>query len=160
LSDKKVTDQQIYELIGHLKENNPPLAYLVGTANSILVSSIHLRRWLPRLKKVEDNADGKLVPARMWYDMEGEIMKPVLRGCMQLVLEQIQRNPGITLSVMMRKLPTVFVSGEIADVLSMLEDRKCVSSRTIANPKKPSLFSPTRTYTTMSKWLFYYDFIL
>ncbi|KAJ2955671.1 hypothetical protein NQZ79_g8359 [Umbelopsis isabellina] len=151
LSDKKVTDQQIYELIRHMQENNPPLAYLVGTANSILVSSMHLRRWLPRLKKVEDNADGKLVPARMWYDMEGEIMQPVLRGCMQLILEQVQRNPGITLSVMLRKLPTVFVSGEIADVLSILENRKCIKSRTIANPKPPSLFSSPRTYKSMGK---------
>lgn len=146
-----MTDQQIYEVIRHMRENDPPLAYLVGTANSILVSSIHLRRWLPRLKKVEDNADGKLVPARMWYDMEGEIMQPVLRGCMQLILEQVQRNPGITLSVMLRKLPTVFVSGEIADVLSMLENRKCIKSRTIANPKPPSLFSSSRTYKSMGK---------
>jgi hypothetical protein len=87
----------------------------------------------------------------MWYNMEGGIMEPVLRGCMQLVLEYVQQNPGITTTTLLRKLNIVFLPGEIVDVLSIMEQRKCIRSRPFVHPTKPSLFSTPQKFRTIGR---------
>jgi hypothetical protein len=134
-----------------MKSHSPPLVTYVGAANSILVSSSYIRSWAPRLKSSEDNDDGKLVTARMWYDIQGRIMEHVLRGCMQVVLEQIQQNPGISSSTILHKLKTLLVPGEVYDILRMLEHRQCIKSKAIAYPACTTLFSKPRIYQTQGK---------
>lgn len=134
-----------------MRNNTPPLVYFVGAGDSILVNPCHVRNWAPRLKKTEDSVEGKLIPARMWFDMDGEVMNHVLRGCLRAVLEQIQRNPGITTSTILHKLKTVFVAGELTDLLKILEERQCIRSRAITYPGSISLFSRARAFHKIGK---------
>jgi hypothetical protein len=84
----------------------------------------------------------------MWYDIQGKIMEHVLRGCMQAVLEQVQRNPGISSATVLHKLKTLLVPGEVYDLLRMLEQRQCIKSKAIAFPACTTLFSGPRLFQT------------
>ncbi|KAI9287206.1 hypothetical protein BC943DRAFT_319252 [Umbelopsis sp. AD052] len=143
-----LTDQQLLLWIEKMRRNTPPLATYVGSSENILVGSSYVRSWAPRLRTSDQNDTGTLVPARMWYDIQGKTMEHVLRGCMQAVLEQIQRNPGITSSTILHKLKTLFVAGEVYDILRMLEQRQCVRSKPIAYPARTTLFSGPRMFHT------------
>ncbi|KAI8583708.1 hypothetical protein K450DRAFT_222400 [Umbelopsis ramanniana AG] len=131
-----------------MRHNTPPLVTFVGSSDNILVGSSYVRSWAPRLRTSDHNDNGILVPARMWYDIQGKIMEHVLRGCMQAVLEQIQRNPGITSSTILHKLKTLLVAGEVYDILRMLEQRQCIRSKAIAFPARTTLFSGPRLFHT------------
>src|ERR1700731_504178 len=115
------TDQDILQTLRDMRNATPPIVYFVGAGDGVVISPCHLRSWLPRLKKTELNADGRLVPAHMWRDFEGGIMQHVLAGCLQVVLEQIQRNPGITAKTILHKLKNLLVAGEVTEVLKILE---------------------------------------
>lgn len=143
-----LTDKQLLSWIEKMRCNKPPLVTYVGPGDNILVSSSFVRSWAPRLRTTDHGDDGTLVPARMWYDIQGKIMEHVLRGCMQAVLEQIQRNPGISSATVLHKLKTLLVPGEVYDILRMLEQRQCIKSKAIAIPASTTLFSSPRLFQT------------
>jgi hypothetical protein len=145
------TDQDILQTLRDMRNATPPIVYFVGAGDGVVISPCHLRSWLPRLKKTELNADGRLVPAHMWRDFEGGIMQHVLAGCLQVVLEQIQRNPGITAKTILHKLKNLLVAGEVTEVLKILEDRRCIKSRPITYPTPATLFSGPRAFQCIGK---------
>ncbi|CAG8446026.1 5398_t:CDS:10 [Diversispora eburnea] len=86
-------------------------------------------------------------PTRMWYDINGNFIESVFRGCLEAVLSVIVQKPGIYESNIYRKLSLVMSRCEIEDVLDELVHRTAIAKKAITKPNKVTLFSKPREFT-------------
>ncbi|ORX45783.1 hypothetical protein BCR36DRAFT_357920 [Piromyces finnis] len=79
-------------------------------------------------------------PFKMWYNLDGEIVKSILKDCLETVLSCIVQNPGIYESRLFQKFSISMTKCELQDLLEMLLEKNIIRSKTIIKPKKPSIF--------------------
>ncbi|GBC02145.1 hypothetical protein RclHR1_04480009 [Rhizophagus clarus] len=167
----KISEENLLRCINILETNHPSLIIKVGYNSSRYVSSIYSKDWFvnttqttankfkkQRTEKVviEDKSSNHneelsdesktesvetFAPPRMWYDINGNFIESVFRGCLEAVLGLILQNPGICEADIYRKLSLVMSRCEIQDVLEELLDRKGIRRKSFIQPPKVTLFS-------------------
>ncbi|CAB4436060.1 unnamed protein product [Rhizophagus irregularis] len=167
----KLSEENLLRCINILETNHPSLIIKVGYNASRYVSSIYSKDWFvnttqttankfkkQRTEKVDivekssshnvelsDESKTESVetfaPPRMWYDINGNFIESVFRGCLEAVLGLILQNPGICEADIYRKLSLVMSRCEIQDVLEELLDRKGIRRKSFIQPPKVTLFS-------------------
>ncbi|CAG8528472.1 10119_t:CDS:10 [Funneliformis mosseae] len=156
-----VSLKKLLRCVNILEFNVPSLIMKVGYSNSRYISGIYLKDWLvnttPTVKRpptiddvfMEENPSNYKVwssvesfgPPRMWYDINGNFIESVFRGCLEAVLGLILQKPGICEANIYRKLSLVMSRCEVQDVLEELLDRKGIRKKSYIQPSKVTLFS-------------------
>ncbi|CAI2169647.1 18759_t:CDS:10 [Funneliformis geosporum] len=153
--------EKLLRCVNILEFNVPSLILKVGYSNSRYISGIYLKEWLvnttPTVKRpptidevfMDENPSNYKVwssvesfgPPRMWYDIKGNFIESVFRGCLEAVLGLILQKPGICEANIYRKLSLVMSRCEVQDVLEELLDRKGIRKKSYVQPSKVTLFS-------------------
>ncbi|RIA98286.1 hypothetical protein C1645_870827 [Glomus cerebriforme] len=167
----KLSEEKLLRCVNILESNHPSLIVKVGYNASRYISSIYLKDWFVNTTQTTANKfkkqreTGKILmeeksyndagssdelktesvetfaPPRMWYDINGNFIESVFRGCLEAVLGLILQNPGICEADIHRKLSLVMSRCEIQDVLEELLDRKGIRRKSFIQPPKVTLFS-------------------
>ncbi|KAK9768259.1 hypothetical protein K7432_001226 [Basidiobolus ranarum] len=90
----------------------------------------------------------RYAPARMWYDINGNIVETVLRACSEAVLGYVIQKPGVYEANIHRKFSLVMSRCELQDVLKVLVTRGAIQQKAIIQPPKVTLFSKPRIFET------------
>ncbi|KAI8342996.1 hypothetical protein BC941DRAFT_410175 [Chlamydoabsidia padenii] len=78
----------------------------------LAVTSQHQEELKQRRKQV--------IKPLMWNDINGDILNPIWKGCLDLVVEALIRRPGVTFGHLCRVLSATLLPIEVADLLKHL----------------------------------------
>ncbi|KAL6616969.1 hypothetical protein U3516DRAFT_826655 [Neocallimastix sp. 'constans'] len=141
------------------KENNISLIISAGFKIRRYIAFKYISSWiLPQHYVESDEEDNNYVslnefgntklkkrnpiysPFKMWYNLDGEVVKSILRDCLETVLSAIVQNPGIYESRLFQKFSISMSKCELQDLLEMLLEKNIIRNKIIVKPKKPSIF--------------------
>jgi hypothetical protein len=80
----------------------------------------------------------------MWNDINGHLLEPIWKGCLDIVVEALLNRPGVTFGHLCRSLSATLLPLEISDLLATLAQWGALRKVVVSTAGSSSLFKSDR----------------